>query len=75
MNTRGKILVIDDEPESRKMLENWLREQGYDYIFVESDERAQTILEHRTFDTIMYTHEFPYSSKARVVKRIRVQFT
>lgn len=75
MNTRGKILVIDDEPESREMLENWLREQGYDYIFVQSDERAQTILEHRTFDTVMYTHEFPYSSRARVVKRIGSQFS
>ena len=40
MNTGGKILVNDDEPESRGMLENWLREQGYDYIFVQSDERA-----------------------------------
>ena len=26
MNTGGKILVNDDEPESRGMLENWLRE-------------------------------------------------
>ncbi len=75
MNTRGRILVIDDEPEVREMLENWLREQGYNYIFVQSDERAQTILEHRSFDTVMYSHEFPYTSRSRVVKRTGSQFS
>ena len=74
MNTRGKILVIDDEPEVREMLENWLRTQGYNYIFVQSDEHAQVILKHRTFDTVMYGHEFPYASRLRVVKRIPQQF-
>ena len=70
MNTRGRVLVIDDEPDVREMLENWLRSQGYSYIFVQSDEHARTIMEHRTFDIIMYGHEFPYASRSRVVKRV-----
>ena len=72
MTAGGRLLIIDDDPASRRRLEPWLAKKGYDYIFVRSPEAAAALLEHLSFDAVLHGHEFRYPLSFMEVKRPRV---
>ena len=72
MSAGGRILIINDDPKNRRRLETWLAQQGYDYIFANSVGQAAALLEHRTFDAVLYAHEFQYPPAFMGVGRAKV---
>ena len=59
--SRGKVLVVDDAPEARVKLAQWLTQNSYNSIFVYSDEEAEDMLKHHRFDLIVHSREFNFT--------------
>ena len=55
---RGKLLVIDDEPNLSDLLAKWLKNIGYEHEFVDDYEEAAKRIEREDFDVIVHSHEF-----------------
>lgn len=49
----GTILVVDDDREMRELLEDLLREEGYETESVESGDRALSRLERKPYDLLI----------------------
>ncbi len=60
--SKGKVLVVDDAPEARVRLAQWLTQNSYHSIFVYSDEEAEDMLKHHKFDMIVHSREFNFPS-------------
>ena len=58
--SKGKVLVVDDAPEARVRLAQWLTENSYNSIFVYSDEEAEDMLKHHRFDMVVHSREFTF---------------
>ncbi len=59
--SKGKVLVVDDAPEARVRLAQWLTQNSYNSIFVYSAEVAEDMLKHHRFDMIVHSREFAFS--------------
>lgn len=47
------ILVVDDDPVIRRLLEQRLRKQSYDVSIAENGQQAETLLQDRPFDVVL----------------------
>jgi CheY-like chemotaxis protein len=71
MNESIKILIVDDEPIGRQLLEAILLPEGYDMIFAEDGEKAwNKILEHLP-DIILLDVMMPMMDGYEVCRKIR----
>ena len=55
---RGKLLVINDEPNLSDLLARWLKNIGYYHEFVNDYEEAANRIKHEDFDVVVRSHEF-----------------
>jgi len=55
---RGKLLVINDEPNLSDLLAEWLKKIGYRHEFVNDYEEAAKRIRHEDFDVVVRSHEF-----------------
>lgn len=56
----GRLLVINDAPSVCERLARWLKQKGYQFIFVGSPQEADNLMKHDCFDAIIYGHEFRF---------------
>jgi CheY-like chemotaxis protein len=71
MNESIKILIVDDEPIGRQLLEAILMPEGYDMIFAEDGEKAwYKIIEHIP-DIILLDVMMPFMDGYEVCRKIR----
>jgi len=70
-NLGGAVLVVDDDPGIRQLLEDAVVEQGYKAVAVESGERALEELERQRFDLIFLDLMLPGLSGVDVLRAIK----
>lgn len=66
-----KVLIVDDEPFIRKMMEDMLRTLEYEPILAENGERALEILEKEHIEIVLMDIEMPVMDGITAVKKIR----
>jgi CheY-like chemotaxis protein len=65
------ILVVDDEPGIRTMIQFELSQQGYDILTAESGAKALEILNGRTVNLILTDMRMPQMDGLELVSRVR----
>ena len=67
----AKILVIDDEPHVRALLDMRLRHQGYDVLFADSGWKGLQLYRHEHPDVIVLDLRMPGIDGVAVLEEIR----
>jgi CheY-like chemotaxis protein len=67
----AKVLVIDDEPHVRALLDMRLRHQGYDVLFADSGRQGLQLYCHEHPDVIVLDLRMPEFDGVAVLKEIR----
>lgn len=68
---RGRVLIVDDEDNIRKVLREILEDEGFDVEEAESGEEALTLNERKMFDLVFLDIWLPGIDGLEVLKRIR----
>lgn len=69
--SEGRILVVDDEPAVRRVLNKLLRNRGYEVIEASSGQQALDVLERCEVDTVLLDVMMPGLTGVEVCRRIR----
>ena len=64
------VLVVDDEPAIRNLLQTWLVEMNCSPFIVSSGEEAVSALDHQSFDLILLDLMMPDMNGVEVLRRI-----
>ena len=72
MNPR--ILIVDDDPGQRSLLDSFLRGQGFETVVAESGERALELLPAGQFSMMISDVRMPGLSGLETLRRVRPQF-
>ena len=70
-NSKGSVLVVDDEPEIRESLETLLSNEGYTVELAASAEAGRRRLENRPFDLVLLDVMLPDRGGLEVLREIR----
>lgn len=73
MSHGARILVIDDEPPIRRLLQENLQGKGYEVMAAESGEEALQTIVHRTPDVVLVDLMMPGMSGLELTRRVREQ--
>ena len=65
-----KILVVDDEPEVRQMMEHFLTERGYEVRIAENGRQGLAALDTFTPDVVLLDMHMPELDGLETLKRI-----
>jgi CheY-like chemotaxis protein len=57
--TKGKILVVDDDPSLRRVLQVQLEQDGYDVAVAASAQQTLSVLQLRHFDLVITDLKMP----------------
>ncbi|MFC1952846.1 hypothetical protein ACFLWR_01780 [Chloroflexota bacterium] len=60
----GEFIIINDTPNLTNRIANWMEEKRYQYVFVDSIDEANRLLEQKDYDIVMYGHEFSFDEKS-----------
>jgi DNA-binding NtrC family response regulator len=66
-----RILIVDDDPGQRSLINSFLQGQGFDTVTVESGERALETLRTGTFDMMISDVRMPGFSGLETLRRAR----
>lgn len=69
----GKILVVDDEPEVRQLMEHFLTERGYEVCIAENGRLALAALDTFTADVVLLDMHMPEMDGLETLKRLAVR--
>ena len=69
-----RILVVDDDPGQRSLLESFLRGQHFDVVLADSGERALALLPGGNFAMMISDVRMPGLSGLETLRRVRPQF-
>jgi len=69
-----RILVVDDDPGQRSLLESFLRSQHFDVVLADSGERALALLPGGNFTMMISDVRMPGLSGLETLRRVRPQF-
>ncbi len=69
-----RILIVDDDPGQRSLLESFLRGQGFDTVLADSGESALATLPTGHFDLMISDVRMPGLSGLETLRRVRPQF-
>ena len=70
-----RILIVDDDPGQRSLLDSFLRGQGFQTVLADSGERALELLPGGKFDMMISDVRMPGLSGLDTLRRVRQQFT
>jgi len=68
-----RILVVDDDPGQRSLLDSFLRSQNFDVTLADSGERALEILRGDSFDMMISDVRMPGLSGLETLRHVRQQ--
>jgi len=68
------ILIVDDDPGQRSLLDSFLRTQGFETVTADSGARALEILSDGKFDMMISDVRMPGLSGLETLRRVRQQF-
>jgi CheY-like chemotaxis protein len=71
MNSRQRILVVDDEPDICRLHSEILRHSGYEVDAVENGFAAWTALQLHTYDLIVTDNNMPGITGIDLIKRLQ----
>jgi DNA-binding NtrC family response regulator len=69
-----RILVVDDDPGQRSLLDSFLRGHGFEIVLADSGERALEFLTGGKFDMMISDVRMPGLSGLETLRRVRQQF-
>jgi DNA-binding NtrC family response regulator len=69
-----RILVVDDDPGQRSLLESFLRSQRFEVVLADSGERALALLGAGEFSMLISDVRMPGLSGLDTLRRVRPQF-
>lgn len=72
--TKGKILVVDDDPSLRRVLQVQLEQDGYDVAVAASAQQTLSVLQLRHFDLVITDLKMPGMSGLELLKHVRLQY-
>ena len=68
-----KILVVDDEPEVRQLMEHFLTERGYEVRIAENGRLALAALDTFMADVVLLDRHMPEMDGLETLKRLAVR--
>jgi DNA-binding response OmpR family regulator len=68
-----KILVVDDEPEVRQLMEHFLTQRGYDVRIAENGRQALAALDTFMADVVLLDMHMPEMDGLETLKRLAVR--
>jgi DNA-binding response OmpR family regulator len=68
-----RILVVDDEPEVRQLMEHFLTQRGYEVYIAENGKLALAALETFTPDVVLLDMHMPVMDGLETLKRLAVR--
>jgi DNA-binding response OmpR family regulator len=68
-----KILVVDDEPEVRQLMEQFLTQRGYEVRIVENGQLALAALDTFMADVVLLDMHMPVMDGLETLKRLAVR--
>jgi DNA-binding NtrC family response regulator len=71
MQRRGKILIVDDEPEALEIMQDILRSEGYQTVAVSSAAAALESLAEDNFDILLTDMRMPGMSGLELVEKLQ----
>ena len=72
--TNGRILVVDDDPSLRRVLQVQLEQEGYDVAVTASAQQTLSVLQLRHFDLVITDLRMPGMSGLELLKHARLQY-
>jgi DNA-binding NtrC family response regulator len=69
-----RILIVDDDPGQRSLLDSFLRTQGFETVTADSGGRALEILSAGKFDMMISDVRMPGLTGLETLRRVRQQF-
>ncbi len=73
MSSNGKILVLDDEPELRALLQRYLTQQGFDVRAIPDAQQIDRLLQREAFDILILDIMMRGEDGLSVCQRLRAQ--
>jgi DNA-binding NtrC family response regulator len=73
-NETPRLLIVDDDPGQRSLLDSFLRGQGFDTVVAESGERALELLPTQKFSLMISDVRMPGLSGLETLQRARKDF-
>ena len=73
-NETPRILIVDDDPGQRSLLDSFLRGQGFETVLADSGERALELLPAGKFSMMISDVRMPGLSGLETLRRARPQF-
>ena len=72
--TNGRILVVDDDPSLRRVLQVQLEQEGYEVATAASAQQTLSVLQLRPFDLVITDLKMPGMSGLELLKHTRLQY-
>ena len=72
--TKGRILVVDDDPSLRRVLQVQLEHEGYEVVMAASAQQTLSVLQLRPFDLLITDLKMPGMSGLDLLKHARSQY-
>lgn len=72
--TKGRILVVDDDPSLRRVLQVQLEQEGYEVVVTASAQQALSVLQLRQLDLVITDLKLPGMSGLELLKQIHSQY-
>ena len=72
--TKGRILVVDDDPSLRRVLQAQLEQEGYEVAVAASVQQTLSVLELRPVDLVITDLKMPGISGLELLKHARSQY-
>jgi DNA-binding NtrC family response regulator len=69
-----RLLIVDDDPGQRSLLDSFLRGQGFDVVLADSGERALQLLPAGKFSMMISDVRMPGLSGLETLRRVRQDF-
>jgi DNA-binding response OmpR family regulator len=66
-----KILIVEDDPVSQKLLEKIVRREGYDTILADNGNGAWEIVKKETFEMVITDWMMPEMDGLKLCRKIR----
>jgi DNA-binding response OmpR family regulator len=69
--TKGRILCVEDDPDSLQMLSMLLRSNGYEVLCADDANKALRLAQEQQFDLLLLDNWLPELSGVELTKRVR----